>query len=242
MTEASLLRKINPRGRPGVALSKRTLDWGNAWRDGASEEENVRLAGETEERKMMKTKWVAGLALAMGLAVLPVLAQDAAKKEPPKPPLSPSAEVLEQWNEIGRKLVAIAEDLPEDKYDYKPNPDSRTFRAVLLHVSASMYYFTDPAQNKKPRYTDDPKPADLKINSKADLVAYVKQCVKDGADVIKAKGDKGMNEAVNAGGPRLNRVGDLAYGLIEHSGEHYGNLVVYYRNNGMVPPESRPKK
>jgi len=87
-----------------------------------------------------------------------------------------------------------------------------------------MYYFTDPAQNKKPRYADDPKPEDLKINSKADLVAYVKQCVKDGADVIKARGDKGMNEAVNAGGPRLNRVGDLAYGLIEHSGEHYGNL------------------
>jgi uncharacterized damage-inducible protein DinB len=191
---------------------------------------------------MMKMKWVAGLALVIGLAALPVLAQDTAKKEPPKPPLSPSGEVLEQWNEIGRKLIAIAEDLPEDKYDYKPNPDSRTFRAVLIHVSASMYYFTDPAQSKKPRYADDPKPADLKINSKADLVAYVKQCVKDGADVIKAKGDKGMNEAVNAGGPRLNRVGDLAYGLIEHSGEHYGNLVVYYRNNGLVPPESRPKK
>jgi uncharacterized damage-inducible protein DinB len=191
---------------------------------------------------MMKMKWVAGLALAMGLAALPVLAQDAAKKEPPKPPLSPSAEVLEQWNDIGRKLIAIAEDLPEDKYDYKPNPDSRTFEALLLHVSGSMYYFTDPALKQKPRYADDPKPADLKINGKADLVAFVKQCVKDGADVIKAKGDKGMNEAVNAGGPRLNRVGDLAYGLIEHSGEHYGNLVVYYRNNGLVPPESRPKK
>lgn len=194
---------------------------------------------------MMKLKWVAGLALGIGLAVLPVLAQDPAKKEPPKPPLSPSAEVLEQWNEIGRKLIAIAEDLPEDKYDYKPNPDSRTFQALLIHVSASMYFFTDPAQNKKARYAEyayDPKAADLKINGKADLVAYVKQCVKDGADVIKAKGDKGMNEAVNAGGPRLNRVGDLAYGLIEHSGEHYGNLVVYYRANGMVPPESRPKK
>lgn len=191
---------------------------------------------------MMKLKWMAGLAMVMGLAVLPVLAQDAAKKEAPRPALGPSGAVLEQWNEIGRKLIAIAEDLPEDKYDYKPNPDSRTFRAVLVHVSASMYYFTDPAQKQKPRYVDDPKPADLKINSKADLVAYVKQCVKDGADVIKAKGDKGMSEAVNAGGPRLSRVDELAYGLIEHSGEHYGNLVVYYRNNGLVPPESRPKK
>src|SRR5712664_4713219 len=124
---------------------------------------------------MKKLKWMAGLALATGLAVLPAVAQEATKKEPPKPAPSPSQAVLEQWNEIGRKLIIIAEDLPEDKYDYKPNPDSRTFQGVLLHVSASMYYFTDPAQNKKPRYADDPKPADLKISSKADLVAYVKQ-------------------------------------------------------------------
>jgi hypothetical protein len=185
---------------------------------------------------------LAGLALGMVLAAVPMAAQDAAKKAPPKPAAGPSAAVLEQWNDIGRKLIAIAEDLPEDKYDYKPNPDSRTFRALLLHVSASMYYFTDPALGKKPRYADDPKPEDLKISNKADLVAFVKQCVKDGADAIQAKGDKGMSEAVNAGGPRLNRVDELAYGLAEHSGEHYGNLVVYYRVNGMVPPESRPKK
>jgi len=191
----------------------------------------------------MKMKWLAGLALAVGLAALPALAQDdAKKKEPPKPALGPSAAALEQWNEIGRKLIAIAEDLPEDKYDYKPNPDSRTFRAVLLHVSASMYYFTDPVLGKKARYADDPKPEDLKIASKADLVNFVKQCVKDGADVIKAKGDKGMSLSVNDGSPRLSRVDALAYNLMEHSGEHYGNLVVYYRANGLVPPESRPKK
>ena len=189
---------------------------------------------------MKKLKWVAGLALTMGLAVLPVLAQEAAKKEPPKPAPSPSQAVLEQWNVIGRKLIMIAEDLPEDKYDYKPNPDSRTFRAVLLHVSASMYYFTDTAQGQKPRYPDDPKRDNLK--AKAEIVTFVKKCVTDGADLIKAKGDKGLNESVNDGGPHLNRLYDLAYGLIEHSGEHYGQLVVYYRANGMVPPESRPKK
>jgi uncharacterized damage-inducible protein DinB len=191
---------------------------------------------------MKSLKWVAGLALAATLVGLPARAQSDAKKAPPKPAPSPSQAVLEQWNEIGRKLIVIAEDLPEDKYDYKPNPDSRAFRQVLLHVSASMYYFTDPALGKKPRYPDDPKPADVNVNSKADLMAFVKQCVKDGADAIKAKGDKGMMEAIDDGSPHLNRLYDVAYALIEHSGEHYGNLVVYYRNNGMVPPESRPKK
>ena len=43
-------------------------------------------------------------------------------------------------------------------------------------------------------------------------------------------------------GMSLDEKQDLAYGLIEHSGEHYGQLVVYYRVAGMVPPESRPRK
>ena len=189
---------------------------------------------------MVIRRRLAGLVLAMGIGALPTMAQEAAKKEPPKPAPSPSQALLEQWNDIGRKLIVIAEDLPEDKYDYKPNPDSRTFVAQLLHASASMYYFTDFALGQKPRYPDDPKRDNLK--TKAEIVAFVKKCVQDGADAIKAKGDKGLNEAVNDGGPHLDRLYDLAYGLIEHSGEHYGQLVVYYRANGMVPPESRPKK
>ena len=69
----------------------------------------------------------------------------------------------------------------------------------------------------------------------------MKKSVQDGADVIKAKGDAGLAGTVVLGG-QTNRLSDLAYGLIEHSGEHYGQLVVYYRINGLVPPESRPKK
>jgi hypothetical protein len=180
------------------------------------------------------------LLVALVLATMPALAQEAKKAGPPKPAPSPSQAVLESWNDIGRKLIAIAEDLPEDKYDYKPNPDSRTFVAQLIHASASMYYFTDIAQGKKPHLPDDPKRDELQ--TKAQIVAFVKQCVQDGANVIKAKGDKGLSESVPAGGPTWTRLYDLAYGLIEHSGEHYGQLVVYYRINGLVPPESRPKK
>jgi hypothetical protein len=38
------------------------------------------------------------------------------------------------------------------------------------------------------------------------------------------------------------RISDFAYGFVEHSGEIYGQLTVYYRVAGLVPPESRPKK
>ena len=169
------------------------------------------------------------------------LPQDAApKKDTPKPIATESQIVLAAWNEIGRKLIAIAEDLPEDKYDYKPNPDSRSFVGQLLHVSASMYYFTDPAQNQKVRYPDDPNRDNLK--TKADVVAFVKKSVEDGAALIKSKGDKGMREILtDPESKQQTHVSDLAYSLIEHSGEHYGQLVVYYRINNLVPPESRKK-
>src|ERR1700682_3868799 len=164
-----------------------------------------------------------------------------AKSEGPKAAPSASQAVVSQWNEIGRKLIAMAEDFPEDKYDFKPTPAQRTFAEQMLRVTASMYYFTDPAQGQKPRYPDDPKRDSLK--TKAEIVAFAKKCVEDGAAVIKSKGDKGMSESVtDPESKQEERISDLAYGLTEHSGEHYGQLVVYYRLAGLVPPESRPKK
>ncbi len=188
---------------------------------------------------MKRMRFLTGLLLAAGFCALPLLGQESAKKKPGPAP-SPSQAVLEGWNDIGRRLIAMAADFPEDKFSYKPQAESRTFVANMVHAAASMYYFTDIAQGKKPRYADDPK--DMNIKTRAELVAFVKKAVEDGAAEIKAKGDQGLTEAVDDGSPHLDRLYDLAYGLIEHSGEHYGQLVVYYRNNGMVPPESRPKK
>src|SRR5215468_2057527 len=144
----------------------------------------IKLTFEMElfqRRRERMSKWgkLTGLVVSLALVAVPALAQEATKKEAPRPALEASAKLLEQWNAIGEKLIAIAEDLPEDKYDYKPNPDSRTFVANLLHASGSMYFFTDPAQGKKPRYGDDPKRDELK--TKAQVVAFVKKCVEDGS-------------------------------------------------------------
>jgi hypothetical protein len=71
----------------------------------------------------------------------------------------------------------------------------------------------------------------------------VKKSFADGAAAIKALGDQGMSKlVVDPDAHQQTRIYDLAYGLIEHSGEQYGQLAVYYRVAGLVPPESRPKK
>jgi hypothetical protein len=54
----------------------------------------------------------------------------------PKPAESASKVLLDSWNDIGRKLIAMAGDFPEDQYDFKPNPAERSFDEQLLHATA----------------------------------------------------------------------------------------------------------
>src|ERR1700686_4033914 len=52
---------------------------------------------------------------------------------------SRAEETLEWWNHIGNKLIAMARDFPEDKYDFKLQKDERTFAQNLLHVASVDY-------------------------------------------------------------------------------------------------------
>jgi uncharacterized damage-inducible protein DinB len=191
--------------------------------------------------KMIKTTIL--LLLLAGLCEWPSHRLHAQQKGDASKALPSSSQiVLAQWNEVGRKLIAMADDFPEDRYEFKPKPEMRSFAEQLLHATGSMEYFTAPVQGKAPsKESENPSRATYK--TKADVVAFVKKEVEDGAAAIKAKGDKGLADWItDPDSKQQMHVSDLAYGIIEHSGEHYGQLVVYYRLSGLVPPESRPKK
>ena len=180
------------------------------------------------------------LFLATSLVIASAAAQSADKPATPKPPDSASKVLLDSWNDVGRKLTAMAEDMPEDKYDFKPTPAQRSFAEQLLHAAGANYFFINPAKGQEaPK--GDPKRADYK--SKAELVDYVKKSFADGAALIQSKGDSGLSDVfIDPFSKNQTRFSDFAWGFLEHSGEHYGQLVVYYRVAGLVPPESRPKK
>lgn len=186
---------------------------------------------------MKKALTVGALVIAAVLAASPARAQEKAKKAA-KPPLSTQQAVLDQWNDIGRKLIAMAEDFPEDKYDFKPTPAQQTFGQRLLHAAGVNYFFTNVVLGQKPPSMESANPGQYK--TKAEIAAFVKKSFADGADAIK---QNDMNKIVTDPFSKdRERVSDFAYGFIEHSGEIYGQLAVYYRVAGLVPPESRPKK
>jgi len=188
---------------------------------------------------MTNKSLIVTLILGIGLAAVHARAQQASNAAPKT--ISESKAVLDSWNDVGRKLIAMAEDFPEDKYDFKPNSSQRSFAEQLLHAAGANYYFINTAKGEKPPAEEDPKRDQYK--TKADVVGFVKKSMADGAAVLQSKGDKGLGELItDPYSHDRTRVGDYAWGFIEHMGEHYGQLVVYYRVAGLVPPESRPKK
>jgi uncharacterized damage-inducible protein DinB len=191
---------------------------------------------------MNKAGLLAIVICAACVLVTRVHSQDMPKKDAaPKPAPSASEAVLAQWNDIGRKLIAMAEDFPEDKYDFNPTPAVHTFAERLIHAAHANQFFIDGVLGQKPPAEEDPKRSEFK--TKADVVMFVKKSFADGAAAIKAKGDKGLSDlVVDPFSNEQTRISDFAYGFVEHSGEIYGQLTVYYRSAGLVPPESRPKK
>ena len=167
------------------------------------------------------------------------------QNQPPRPARSRADETLAIWNSIGNKLIAMAQDFPEDKYDFKVQKDQRTFAQTLLHVAGVDYLLmrTVSGSDIGPDLGKDVvNPSRHVYKTKADVVNLIQQAVADGSKLIQQQGDAGLEKTTKF--PFGNRLVHNSYNwmfVIEDSGEHYGQLVVYYRANNMVPPESRPR-
>jgi uncharacterized damage-inducible protein DinB len=181
-----------------------------------------------------------------GIALLAVVGislctQGQPQNSSPRPASSRADETLERWNDIGNKLIAMAQDFPEDKYDYKLQKDQRTFALNLLHAAALDFVLIRrvSGSNLGPDFGEGDNPSRDQFKTKADVVKFVQEAVADGARVIQQQGDSGLDNTSKFFGNRLAHNSSIWMFAIEHSGEHYGQLVVYYRANNMVPPDSR---
>lgn len=133
--------------------------------------------------------------------------------------------LVSQWKNIQGKMLKMAMDaeFSEEKFDYRPHPDSRSFIEELWHVTASAEAVTIVCHGEEPDFgkifTYEGRPRD-----RAAMVAAFEKANMESAEAL-AKNPS----------PQI-------IGWIRHSAEHYGKLVGHYRENGIVPPHSRPKE
>jgi hypothetical protein len=135
--------------------------------------------------------------------------------------------LLKQWTEIGEKFVKLAEEFPDDKYDFRPAASVRTFGDQVRHVAFWNGYVAKTARGEKADGTLNELPK-AEYPTKAAVVKALKSSFAEASAQLKQ-------------GPEMptTKLTDLWVSFTEHTGEHYGQLVVYYRLNGIVPPASR---
>jgi len=160
--------------------------------------------------------------------------------------------LLRQLDEEEYELRSAAEFMPAAKYNYRPvqgnfgglypgygPTEMRTFAEQIKHVACSNFAFAAELDGATPPARCDlggPSPA----KSRDELVAYLRASHKALRKSIAAFTRKNMFDPIEGpyAGPNT-RLG-LAVTAIWHLADHYGQLVIYMRLNGIVPPESRP--
>ncbi|MEZ5401766.1 MAG: DinB family protein [Bryobacteraceae bacterium] len=166
---------------------------------------------------MTRTIICTAAALALGTAAL---AQD---------PLS--NEARQGWNRTINNVIGAAEKMPDDAYNFKPTPESMSFRDLVAHTA-------DSAMGSCSAYNGERRMAGARdMMSKGDLVGALKaaqgECEKAYGSLTDAK----ATEMVESPRGSRSRLG-LLYGNTIHIEHEYAQMAVHLRLKGVVPPSS----
>jgi uncharacterized damage-inducible protein DinB len=150
-----------------------------------------------------------------------------------------SASVKKDYQSARDNFIRAAEKMPEANYGFKPSPDVRSFAQQVAHVADDQYNLCGPAkgETRKGAYTA----IEDSMSKKTELLAALEQAFAYCDGAYDALTDASGAEPI--AGKSRTKFGMLNWNLW-HTWEHYGNVVVYLRMNGLVPPTSErtPKK
>jgi hypothetical protein len=154
-----------------------------------------------------------------------------------------SSEVLQDWQRMRQTMVAIADAMPEDKFDYASTPEQRTFGEQILHVAGGnvmLMGFLGAKASGPSIDCRNLRTFGYTATSKADVLQALRESFNYGEAALKEFDDAALLERV-AGPPFLGELSRvrLAYFVIGHAWDIYGQMAVYLRLNGIVPPASR---
>lgn len=146
------------------------------------------------------------------------------------------------WKMVEKDFTSLAEAMPDENWNFKPTQgefkDVRTFAEQVKHVACANEAWAKKLKGEKPLPahcdTGGPNPA----KSKSEILAYLKQTFQMLDDGIAATTSDNLLQPVTGPYAGSNRL-EVVNSALWHTTDHYGQLVVYLRMNGAVPPASR---
>lgn len=145
---------------------------------------------------------------------------------------------------VEKEVVDAAEAMPDNKYNFAPTAGEfkgvRTFGAQVKHIAAVNYVLGAAILGEKPPVDVGGEDGPANMTSKADIVKYLKDSFAYAHKALGGINADSLLEAVKApwGDRPMTRL-SLTNIMLSHPFDHYGQMVVYLRMNGIIPPASR---
>jgi hypothetical protein len=150
-----------------------------------------------------------------------------------------------QLSAIEGDIVPLVEAMPADRFGFAPKDGAfqgvRTFAEQAKHAAALIYMVAAAAKGEAPPVDTGGEIGPATVKSKEQIVRFLKDSFAYAHKAMAALNDKNQLEMVKSpfGGPDQPR-GAMASVAVWHTFDHYGQMVVYARMNGVIPPASRP--
>jgi uncharacterized damage-inducible protein DinB len=147
-----------------------------------------------------------------------------------------AGDVQADWAAQKELFVNAADAMPDDKFGYKSTPAQRSYGEQVMHVVQANNIVLVMLGGKTPAPM-----INMKATTKTDVMTAARQSFDFGEAVLKEFSDQQLNERVMPPpymGPSASRL-RLIYGSMQHTLDIYGQMAVYLRLNGIVPPASR---
>jgi uncharacterized damage-inducible protein DinB len=165
---------------------------------------------------------------------------------------SPGQALDGQFRNAEREIIGLVEAMPADRINFAPSSAEikgsdfkgvRTFAQQAKHLATYIYMESSAILDEKPPVDigkDDSGPDAVK--SKAQIVDYMKGAFAFGHKALQSITEKNEMDSVPANGPgrKMPRIAAATF-MMYHNFDHYGQMVVYFRMNGLVPPASQPQ-
>src|SRR6185369_3383456 len=147
------------------------------------------------------------------------------------PAPSLAKEMAASFQRASTEILDVAEAMPAEKYGYKPTPEILSFGEQLVHVAGITQRFIDTAKGTK---SEAPHHA---ATTKPEIMELLKKTFQNAQDAINPLTDAQLMEPVKFPfGDRTVTRATFWQGPLYQIRNHHGQLVVYLRMNGIVPP------
>ena len=155
----------------------------------------------------------------------------------PSNPLSADAKA--DYTGVRDNIIKSAEKMSDANYAFRPTPEVRTFGQLVAHVADDQYNICSQAkgETRHAAYSE----IEQTVSSKADLLAALKQAFAYCDSAYDSLTDATAAQLLTPGKGKQTKLGMLNYNTW-HTWDHYGNMVVYMRLKGLVPPSSERMK